>query len=205
MGHTGPIVPEHDPHWSALWPSSLALADAILKADIPVKGTSVLELGCGLGLASIAAALAGAQVTATDIDARALEFTRANAELNGVNAQIETRRLDWRDAYQRKHGVILAADCLYDADAAPCLARLIAAALDDRPVARAFVVDPERHTARNFSLHLREYGLDVRAYSRTAPFVDALGPIGGVGREVPALTRNGACIDVTFYEVSRAR
>ena len=100
IGHISPIGPipdSHDPHWSALWPSSIALADALLSGEIAVAVARVLELGCGLGLGSIAAALAGAaMVLATDIEPRALDCTRANAELNGAGDAIATRILDWR-------------------------------------------------------------------------------------------------------------
>jgi HemK-related putative methylase len=47
-------------------------------------GERVLEIGAGLGLASVLAARAGARVVATDIVPEAVEATRANALLNGV-------------------------------------------------------------------------------------------------------------------------
>src|SRR4051812_32331908 len=53
------------PYWARLWPSGLALAEALAAAP-PQPGTRVLELGCGLGLPSIVAARAGADVLATD-------------------------------------------------------------------------------------------------------------------------------------------
>jgi SAM-dependent methyltransferase len=46
---------------------------------------SVLDLGCGCGILSLLAARHCAQVTATDINPRALAMTRLNAELNGVS------------------------------------------------------------------------------------------------------------------------
>ena len=45
---------------------------------------SFLDLGCGSGLIAIAAAKAGAVVTAVDIDAGAVELTNENAKRNGV-------------------------------------------------------------------------------------------------------------------------
>ncbi len=48
-------------------------------------GHSVLDLGSGSGVLSIAAARLGARVTAADIDAEARRATQANAELNGVS------------------------------------------------------------------------------------------------------------------------
>ncbi|MGD0613621.1 MAG: class I SAM-dependent methyltransferase [Anaerolineales bacterium] len=46
---------------------------------------SVLDLGCGCGVQSLLAARHCTRVTATDINPRALSFTRLNSELNGVS------------------------------------------------------------------------------------------------------------------------
>ena len=48
------------PYWAHLWGSAVALAEAVAGEDM--RGRRVLELGCGLGLPSIAAAQAGAYV-----------------------------------------------------------------------------------------------------------------------------------------------
>lgn len=49
-----------DPYWCRAWPSAVALAELILEQPALVKGKQVLELGCGLGIAGLSAALAGA-------------------------------------------------------------------------------------------------------------------------------------------------
>src|SRR5215210_4348131 len=72
---------EHEellPYWAELWPSSLALARAIGARSL--RGARTLELGCGLGVVSIAAALAGGRVLATDWSPAAIDFTAGNAE-----------------------------------------------------------------------------------------------------------------------------
>ena len=61
------------PYWAELWPSSLALARMI--AGRALRGARTLELGCGLGLPSIAAALAGGRVLATDWSPEAVAMT----------------------------------------------------------------------------------------------------------------------------------
>ena len=52
--------PDDDPHWATLWQGSVALAEEILSHPERVAGKRVIDLGTGLGLAGIAAGLAGA-------------------------------------------------------------------------------------------------------------------------------------------------
>src|SRR4051812_3408289 len=73
---------EFMPYWAELWPSGVALAKAI--AGRALKGAPVLELGCGLGLPSLAAARAGGRVLATDWSPTAIELLLDNADRNGV-------------------------------------------------------------------------------------------------------------------------
>ncbi|HSR13336.1 MAG TPA: methyltransferase [Thermodesulfobacteriota bacterium] len=63
------------------------------------KGESVLELGCGSGLLSVAAAKSGAgRVVATDIDPRSLEAAARNVRANGVGGRVEIRAGSWYEA-----------------------------------------------------------------------------------------------------------
>lgn len=53
--------------------------------DLTTAGTVVLDVGCGSGILSVAAALLGARsVTAIDVDPEAIPATTANAVANGV-------------------------------------------------------------------------------------------------------------------------
>jgi D-alanine-D-alanine ligase len=95
---TGPIellVPQavHTPA-----PSAIQLAGLL---DIQPE-EHVMELGCGTGILSIAAAKLGAKrVVAIDIDTKALEATIHNACLNSVERQIETRFGSWYETTGR--------------------------------------------------------------------------------------------------------
>lgn len=51
-------------------------------------GTSVLDVGCGSGILSVAAARLGGTVRAIDIDPHAVVTTRANARRNGVDVRV---------------------------------------------------------------------------------------------------------------------
>lgn len=66
------------------------LVDAI--SEQAVAGMDVLELCTGSGVVAVAAALRGANVTATDVSRRALLSARLNARVNGVH--VRTRRGD---------------------------------------------------------------------------------------------------------------
>lgn len=55
---------------------------------MPLKGKNFLELGCGSGLISIAAAKRGARVTASDINPVAVEFLIKNSEENKVEIAV---------------------------------------------------------------------------------------------------------------------
>src|SRR5689334_12812754 len=48
-----------DPYWCEPWPSALAMAEQLLTRPGLVAGERVTEVGCGLGLAGLAAAVAG--------------------------------------------------------------------------------------------------------------------------------------------------
>ena len=104
---------EYPPYWAELWPSSVALARAVTAAK--PAGARVLELGCGLGLPSIAAALGGAHVLATDRSPDALGFTTYNAGLNDVAVEVEV--CSWAQPEsvlaRAPWDLVLAADVLY--------------------------------------------------------------------------------------------
>lgn len=78
--------PDDDPHWATLWQGSVALAEEVLSNPALVRGKRVLDLGTGLGLAGIAAGLAGAEeVVLTDREPRALYCALCAAAANGLN------------------------------------------------------------------------------------------------------------------------
>lgn len=134
---------EFMPYWAEMWPSGLALADAIDR----VRPARVVELGCGIGIPSLIAALDGADVIATDWADDAIELLRTNAER--VGAGLDARVWDWTDDPAGMGGdLVLAADVLYETrNAAPILGALDALVA---PGGEAWIADPGRASAPAF-------------------------------------------------------
>jgi predicted nicotinamide N-methyase len=118
---------EHEeflPYWAELWPSALALARVLVRR--PLTGRRVIELGCGLGLPAIAAALAGGRVLATDWSPESVAITARNAERN--DAELAVRAFRWDDppgSLGPPWQLVLASDVLYEARNGPLLLALL--------------------------------------------------------------------------------
>jgi predicted nicotinamide N-methyase len=135
------------PYWAELWPSGIALAEHV--EAIGVAGLRVLELGCGLALPSLAAALGGADVLATDWAPEALALAGQNAQANGI--VLHTAVLRWDAPGLLAAGsfdLVLAADVLYEARNAGPLLDLLHQAV--APNGAALVADPGRRHASLF-------------------------------------------------------
>ena len=141
------------PYWADLWASSPVLA-AHLRGRPGMAGSDFLELGCGLGLAGIAAAQAGASVTMTDYEDDALEFARYNASMNlrkDELSRVTFLNLDWRRPdLPRTFDVIAGADIAYDRANFDPLLSLVRKLL--RPGGVFLLTDPRREIGRDFVL-----------------------------------------------------
>jgi predicted nicotinamide N-methyase len=139
---------EYLPYWAELWPSALALARTVgVRA---LHGARTLELGCGLGLPAIAAALAGGRVLASDWSPDAVAMTARNAERNA--ARLDTLVCSWTAPEplidRGPWRLVLASDVLYEARNGeallPLLPRLVA------PRGEVWLADPGRPAAKWF-------------------------------------------------------
>ena len=136
---------EYMPYWAELGASGVRLAAAV--ADRDVSGLAVLELGCGLGVPSVAAALGGAKVLAVDWAQEALDVTQQNAERNG--ASVETLRADWSKPEtllaRAPFDLVLCADVLYETRNVDALLELL-----PKLTAEVLLGEPGRQTAGRF-------------------------------------------------------
>ncbi|MEP0844620.1 MAG: 50S ribosomal protein L11 methyltransferase [Phycisphaerae bacterium] len=148
---------EYMPYWAQPWPAAVLLAEKVLTGPAG-EGRPAIELGCGIGLVSIAAALAGWSVLATDYDPDAVGFALHNAERNRV--RLAGDLLDYRVPLDRPaYELVLASDLLYVRSYAEPLARWIASAL--LPGGQAWLSDPNRSAADDFPKAAQGFGLGV--------------------------------------------
>jgi predicted nicotinamide N-methyase len=136
------------PYWAELWQSGVALASEVYVRSL--RGARTLELGCGLALPSIAAAKAGARVTATDWSPKAIELAAANAELNGATLRAEVQAWAEPDALVERApwDLVLASDVIYDRGNVELLVELLPRLVDER--GQIWVSDPGRPTEEEF-------------------------------------------------------
>lgn len=72
-------------------------------------GDKVLDVGCGSGILSIAAALLGSRdILAIDIDPVAVEVTRENVELNKISEYVDTRYGDLTKGVSYRADIVVA-------------------------------------------------------------------------------------------------
>ena len=150
---------EYLPYWAELWPSGVALARRV--AARALRGARVLELGCGLGLPSLAAALAGGRVLATDWSPQAIELLRNNAERNG--AALETAVVDWQRPAplleRAPWDLVLGADLLYERRNVAPLLELLPPLLGER--GELWLADPGRAPAEDFLAGFERFAEDA--------------------------------------------
>ncbi len=107
-------VKQDVPYWATVWPAALLLSKFLLATPGLVKNKRVLDLGCGGGIASLAALNAGAlTVTANDIDPIALDISFRNAIANNLHLTVENGNL-LQLAPPHSAEVILVSDLFYD-------------------------------------------------------------------------------------------
>jgi predicted nicotinamide N-methyase len=119
------------PFWASAWPGGQVLSRFVLDDPSLVLGRRVLDLGCGGGIAAIAAAMAGASsVIGNDIDPCAALAARANAAANRVELDVLTADL-LDGAYPLPDvDLVLVGDALYSAPVADRVLRLLSTYAD---------------------------------------------------------------------------
>ena len=136
------------PMFGVIWPSSEVLAHLMLKYH--VEGKRILEVGCGIGLASMVLNQRLANITATDYHPEAEKFLAYNTALNHA-PEIPFFRTGWDeiDCHLGVFDIIIGSDLLYERDHSSSLSRFV-----NRHAKKhcdVIIVDPGRGNHRSFT------------------------------------------------------
>lgn len=154
------------PIFGLLWPSGRVLAHAMLTFEL--GGKRILELGCGLALASLVVHRRGGNITASDCHPLAADFLRQNLLLNQLPAmRYQTGNWSRANPLLARFDLIIGSDVLYDRDQPAALSQFIG--LHTQPDAEVLIVDPDRGNRASFNRKM-----DAMGYARTETRVCAL-------------------------------
>jgi len=135
------------PYWADVWPASVGMARQLMKGK-SLAGQRVMDLGCGIGIAGLAAATKGAQVHFVDLEDDALRFAAFNAR-NLPSERLSFEQIDWFEAtVAQRFDLVLLADVAYEERNFEPLERHLRACLSDR--GRGLVGDPYRAATDSF-------------------------------------------------------
>lgn len=151
------------PIFGIVWPSSRVLAHLMEGFDI--EGLRILEVGCGIGLASLVLNAQQADITATDYHPSAQAFLEHNVGLNG-GAEIPFVRAGWADSEVPlgEFDLLIGSDVLYESEHVALLAEFV----DQHAAegAKIIIVDAGRGHAGRFSREMESIGYTCE---RTVP------------------------------------
>ena len=153
------------PLFGLLWPSGAHMAARLARRPVSA-GERILEIGCGLALASLVGHRRGADMTASDCHPLASAFLQENLRLNGL-PPMKYRHGQWgvpveADASAQVQGLfdlVLGSDLLYERDEGGTLASFIA--LHAAPQAQVWIIDPDRGNRNTFTRHMAQHGFTL--------------------------------------------
>ncbi len=160
------------PLFGLLWPSGSQLAARL--AARPVRaGLRVLEIGCGLALASLTGHRMGHDMTASDCHPLAHRFLDANLALNAL-PRMKYRHGHWGASaggdtvldtahcvrVRGRYDLVIGSDLLYERDAGATLAGFIGRHVDD--AGEVWIVDPDRGNRPAFHRQMAAEGFSMR-------------------------------------------
>jgi len=141
-----------------VWPSGLILAD--IMSTYKLDGLNVLEVGCGLGIASLIVNNRGAQHTASDYHPMAEGFLLENTRLNEL-PPMHFERCDWAETLPAMglFDLIIGSDLLYEPDHPGLLSHFID--LHANNSVRVIIIDPGRRQQGKFTRQMEGLGFDA--------------------------------------------
>lgn len=148
------ISPACWPLFGQVWPSAQKLADLMQSWELGSK--RVLEIGCGLGLASLVVHRRLGNITASDCHPLTETFLQANLLLNHL-PQLKYCTGNWGRTNPQldEFDLIIGSDVLYERNHPAQLAEFVL--LHAAPVAEVLIIDPNRSNRSAFN-HLMSAG-----------------------------------------------
>ncbi|HEU4753470.1 MAG TPA: methyltransferase domain-containing protein, partial [Armatimonadota bacterium] len=144
------------PYWAVAWPAGLALARFLAGRDL--SGRRVLEVGSGVGVSGLGAALAGADVLVTDNVVPALRVAAMNARRNDL--PLRAAAADWRAwPLRERFDMVVGSDVTYEPAAFDALLAVLRASL--APGGEVLLTEPRRSAMAAFLDRARELGWDT--------------------------------------------
>ncbi len=149
------------PLFGVVWPSAELLA--LLMLDYDIDGKRILEVGCGIALASLMLNHREADITATDYNPEVGDFLQENTRLN-QGEDIDFTRTSWADEDDELglFDLIIGSDLLYEPDHAQLLSEFIHAHAN--PECEVIIIDPGRGLHPRFSESMRHLGFKHSQY-----------------------------------------
>ena len=159
------------PLFGLLWPSGAHLAARLARRTL-VADERVLEIGCGLALASLVGHRRGIDMTASDCHPLTAGFLAENLRLNAL-PPMKYRHGHWSDdalplkdraaqaeeVLQGRFNLLIGSDLLYERDPEGVLAAFIGR--HSAPAAEVWIVDPDRGNRSGFNRHMAVLGFTV--------------------------------------------
>ncbi len=163
------ISPACWPLFGQVWPSAQKLADLMQTWELGDR--RVLEIGCGLALASMVIHRRLGDITASDCHPLAESFLRANLLLNGL-ADLKYRCGNWgRDnPLLGEFDLIVGSDVLYERGQPAQLAAFLE--LHAAPRAEVLIIDPNRGNRGAFHRQMALLGFALTETAIDAPLHD---------------------------------
>jgi len=150
------------PIFGVVWDSGRILANHMV--DFKIAGKKILEVGCGIGLASLVLNHRLADITATDHHPEAESFLLENILLN-KGKKIPFYRMGWEDesAGLGRFDLVIGSDLLYERGHAELLSQFIDQHAN--PHCQVVLVDPGRGNQGRFSRKMTDLGYANTGYT----------------------------------------
>jgi predicted nicotinamide N-methyase len=165
--HTARDLGISSAQWSlfgVVWDCSMVLAHEMIEQDI--EGKKILEVGCGIAVASHVLNARGANITATDYHPEVETFLKINAELNEKKL-IPFVLENWNTAESNlgKFDLIVASDVLYESEHIELLSQFLVSHAE--ATCEIIVVDPNRGHINKFTRAVQALGFTHEAKKST--------------------------------------